>query len=67
LSIKTVEQAKVAPLDFLDYVAIGGVYGTTSKASTAAPIGIDGLRAIVQIIRARTDWPASGGYSPQPC
>ena len=25
LSIKTVEQAKVAPLDFLDYVAIGGV------------------------------------------
>jgi thiamine-phosphate pyrophosphorylase len=53
LSIKTVEQAKVAPLDFLDYVAIGGVYGTTSKANTAAPIGIDGLRAIVQIIRAR--------------
>ena len=50
LSIKTVEQAKVAPLDFLDY---GGVYRTTSKASTAAPIGIDGLRAIVQIIRAR--------------
>jgi thiamine-phosphate pyrophosphorylase len=53
LSIKTVEQAKVAPLDLLDYVAIGGVYGTTSKDNTEAPIGIDGLRTIVQAIRAR--------------
>jgi thiamine-phosphate pyrophosphorylase len=53
LSVKTVEQAKVAPLDTLDYVAIGGVYGTTSKDNTAAPIGIDGLRTIVQVIRAR--------------
>ena len=42
-----------APLDVLDYVAIGGVYGTTSKDNTAAPIGIDGLRTIVQVIRAR--------------
>jgi thiamine-phosphate pyrophosphorylase len=53
LSIKTVEQAKFAPLDLLDYVAIGGVYGTTSKDNTEAPIGIDGLRTIVQAIRAR--------------
>jgi thiamine-phosphate pyrophosphorylase len=53
LSVKTVEQAKAAPLDLLDYVAIGGVYGTTSKDNTAAPIGIDGLRAIVRTIRAR--------------
>ena len=53
LSVKSVEQAKVAPLDVLDYVAIGGVYGTTSKDNTAAPIGIDGLRTIVQVIRAR--------------
>ena len=44
-------QAKAAPLDLLDYVAIGGVYGTTSKDNTAAPIGIVGLRAIVQVIR----------------
>jgi len=48
-----VEQAKVAPLDLLDYVAIGGVYSTTSKDNAAAPIGIDGLRTIVQVIRAR--------------
>lgn len=53
LSVKTVEQANAAPLDLLDYVAIGGVYGTTSKDNTAAPIGVDGLRSIVQAIRAR--------------
>jgi thiamine-phosphate pyrophosphorylase len=53
LSVKTVEQAKAAPLELLDYVAIGGVFGTTSKDNTAAPIGIGGLRMIVQTIRAR--------------
>src|SRR5665213_412287 len=37
-SIKTLEQAKDAPLEHLDYVAIGGVYGTTSKDNTSAPI-----------------------------
>jgi thiamine-phosphate pyrophosphorylase len=53
LSIKTVAQAQAAPLEHLDYVAVGGVYGTTSKDNTAAPIGLDGLRAVVQTIRAR--------------
>ena len=53
LSVKTVQQAHDAPLEHLDYVAIGGVYGTTSKDASAAPIGIGGLREIVRIIRAR--------------
>jgi thiamine-phosphate pyrophosphorylase len=53
LSVKTLEQARAAPLDLLDYVAIGGIYSTTSKDNTAAPIGIDGLRAMVEAIRAR--------------
>src|SRR5262245_38699781 len=53
LSVKTVEQAKAAPLDLLDYVAIGGVYGTTSKDNTAPSIGVGGLSTIVQAIRAR--------------
>jgi thiamine-phosphate pyrophosphorylase len=52
LSVKTVEQAKAAPLDLLNYVAIGGVYSTTSKDNTA-PIRVAGLRAIVEAIRAR--------------
>jgi thiamine-phosphate pyrophosphorylase len=53
LSIKSLTQAAEAPLDLLDYVAIGGVYATTSKDNTAAPIGIGGLRAIAAAIRAR--------------
>ena len=53
LSIKTLAQAQAAPLELLDYVAIGGVYATTSKDNTAAPIGIDGLRTIAQAIRTR--------------
>ncbi len=53
LSVKTVQQAQDAALEHLDYVAIGGVYGTASKDNTAAPIGIAGLREIVRIIRAR--------------
>ncbi|MGB9044134.1 MAG: thiamine phosphate synthase [Pseudolabrys sp.] len=58
LSVKTVDQARAAPLDLLDYVAIGGVYGTTSKDNTATPIGVAGLRAIIQAVRAREpDYP----------
>jgi thiamine-phosphate pyrophosphorylase len=58
LSIKTLEEAKAAPLELLDYVAIGGVYGTTSKEDAKTPIGIDGLRAVVQAIHARkADFP----------
>jgi thiamine-phosphate pyrophosphorylase len=52
LSIKTVEQAKAAPLELLDYVGIGGVYSTTSKETTS-PIGLSGFNAVVQAIRAR--------------
>src|SRR5665647_3346592 len=52
LSIKTVEQDSAAPLDLLDYVAIGGVYDTTSKDTESAPIGLSGLGAVVQPICA---------------
>ncbi len=53
LSINTVALAQAAPLELIDYVAIGGVYGTTSKDSTKPPIGIGGLREIVRTVRAR--------------
>ena len=53
LSINTVALAQAAPLEFLDYVAVGGVYATTSKGNTKAPIGIAGLREIVRTVRAR--------------
>jgi thiamine-phosphate pyrophosphorylase len=53
LSIRTVEQAAAAPLALLDYVGIGGVYGTTSKTSGKSPIGVDGLHRVIQVLRAR--------------
>ena len=53
LSVKSVAQAQAAPLEHLTYVAIGGVFATTSKDNTDPPIGLAGLRAIVQAIRAR--------------
>jgi thiamine-phosphate pyrophosphorylase len=52
-SIKTVAQAQAAPIDVLDYVCVGGVFATSSKDNPDPPIGVAGLAAIVQILRAR--------------
>jgi thiamine-phosphate pyrophosphorylase len=61
LSVRTVEQAAAAPLALLDYVGIGGVYGTTSKTGGKSPIGVDGLRKVVQAFRHRIgNFPACG-------
>jgi thiamine-phosphate pyrophosphorylase len=61
LSVRTVEQAAAAPLALLDYVGIGGVYATTSKLSGRSPIGLDGLRRVVQAFRHRIgNFPACG-------
>jgi len=61
LSVRTVEQAAAAPLALLDYVGIGGVYATTSKVSGKSPIGLDGLRQVVQVFRHRIgNFPACG-------
>ena len=61
LSVRTEQQAAAAPLAILDYVGIGGVYGTTSKASGKTPIGLDGLRRVIQVFRHRIgNFPACG-------
>jgi thiamine-phosphate pyrophosphorylase len=53
LSIKTVAQAQAAPLDLLDYAAIGGVYATASKDNPDPPVGVAGLARIAAAIRER--------------
>ena len=54
LSIKTVEQAKAAPLDLLDYVAIGGrLRRRPRKTTRQRRSALTGLRTIVEVIRAR--------------
>jgi thiamine-phosphate pyrophosphorylase len=53
LSMKTMEQAREAPLDLIDYVCVGGVFATMSKDNPQPPIGVDGLRRIATEVRAR--------------
>ena len=61
LSIKSVALANAAPIDQLDYVGVGGVYATTSKDNPNPPIGVAGLRDIVNAFRARKrDLPVCG-------
>lgn len=53
LSLSSEQHAQEAPLDLVDYVGIGAVYPTGSKYDASAPIGVAGLREIVQAVRAR--------------
>lgn len=46
LSCGTVDEVHFANAQDVDYVGIGAVYATASKADAGAPIGIDTLRAL---------------------
>ena len=52
LSLKTVEEAKAAPIAQLDYCAIGGVFLTQSK-DNPQPVGLDGFKKILDALRRR--------------
>jgi thiamine-phosphate pyrophosphorylase len=51
-SVKTIEEARTAPLEDLDYVFVGGVFDTASKDNPTA-IGISGWKERAAIIRDR--------------
>jgi thiamine-phosphate pyrophosphorylase len=53
LSLKSVKQAQAAPMEYLDYVAIGGVFVTISKNNPDPPVGLDGFRTILAAVRGR--------------
>jgi thiamine-phosphate pyrophosphorylase len=53
LTVQTLDHAWAAPLTDIDYVGIGGVFATSSKNNPRAPIGITGLRHIVDVFRYR--------------
>ncbi|AKU14804.1 thiamine phosphate synthase [Luteipulveratus mongoliensis] len=63
LSVHTLAQLDLARqhTDAIDYIGVGPVWATTSKANHAATIGIDGLRDIVRA----SPWPcvAIGGIT----
>jgi len=52
LSIKTDEQAKTAPIEYLDYAFVGGVFETGSKENPVS-IGISGWMEIANILKNR--------------
>jgi thiamine-phosphate pyrophosphorylase len=52
LSIKSVAEAGEASLDVIDYAGVGAVFATASKDLAGAPIGVLGLKAIIEALRA---------------
>lgn len=61
LSVNSIARANAAPLELIDYAGVGGVYATTSKDNPNPPIGVAGLRAIVEVLHARKrDLPVCG-------
>lgn len=53
LTVRTEEEARTTPLGAADYVALGGVFGTTSKVNETKPVGLEGLARLAAIIRDR--------------
>ena len=53
LTVRSIQEAKDAPIELLDYISIGGVFATQSKLNPDLPIGVDKLQIILGIIRSR--------------
>jgi hydroxymethylpyrimidine/phosphomethylpyrimidine kinase len=53
LTINSPQRADVTNLDLIDYAGIGGVYGTTSKATKNKPIGTEGMARVIKALRRR--------------
>ena len=50
VSAETVEEALAAQRDGADYLGVGDIYGTTTKPDAGPPIGLEGLRRIVEAV-----------------
>jgi thiamine-phosphate pyrophosphorylase len=53
LTINSPQRADVTDLELIDYAGIGGVYGTTSKATKNAPIGLAGMARAIEALHRR--------------
>jgi thiamine-phosphate pyrophosphorylase len=61
LTINSPARADATALELIDYAGIGGVYGTTSKATKNAPIGLAGLARVIEALhRRRPGFPTCG-------
>ncbi len=63
LSVESLADIEVANLLDVDYIGISPVYGTPTKADTAQPFGLDGLRKAVEMSTHPTV--AIGGMNAQ--
>lgn len=53
LTVRNEAEARAAPLEVIDYVGLGGVFATASKVNDTAPLGLDGFRRLVDVLRSR--------------
>jgi thiamine-phosphate pyrophosphorylase len=53
VSIKSETDIAKLPIGTVDYACIGGVFATASKDNPDPPIGLDGLRRLRELLRAR--------------
>jgi thiamine-phosphate pyrophosphorylase len=53
LTINSPQRADATALELIDYAGIGGVYGTTSKSTKNAPIGLAGMARVIEALHKR--------------
>ena len=52
LTVRSLDEARAAPVDLVDYISIGGVFPTRSKSGVERYVGLDGLAAIAAALPA---------------
>ena len=63
VSPETLEEARQAERDGADYLGVGDVYGTPTKADAGPPIGVEGLAQVVRAVSIPVV--AIGGITPE--
>jgi thiamine-phosphate pyrophosphorylase len=53
VTINSPQRADATALEPIDYAGIGGVYGTTSKSTKNAPIGLAGMARVIEALHRR--------------
>ena len=53
LTVRSLDEARSAPLSELSYISVGGIFPTASKQDASVPIGLGTLGDILEDIRSR--------------
>lgn len=52
-TVRSMEEVENLPVDLIDYASIGGVFATASKLNPDPPIGVDGLKTLIDRLAVR--------------